>query len=93
MPVAFALIFFVSGAAARVFETLWFHQIGLVLGSSVWSTALVLTGFMAGLGIGNGLAARLGGRTRRPARAYALLELLVGATGLLVVLAAPRLSG
>ena len=54
------LAFFVSGAASLVFETLWFHQAGLALGNTVWASSLVLAGFMGGLGLGNGLAARSG---------------------------------
>jgi hypothetical protein len=31
-----SLAMFASGAAALLFETLWFRQAGLVLGNSVW---------------------------------------------------------
>jgi spermidine synthase len=40
-----------------VFETAWFHRAGLVLGSSVWSTTLVLSSFMGGLTVGAALVA------------------------------------
>ena len=36
-------IFFLSGASALVFETLWFHQAGLAFGNSVWASSLVLS--------------------------------------------------
>ncbi len=49
-------IFFLSGAAALLFETLWFRQAGLAFGYSVWAWSLVLSSFMAGLALGNGLA-------------------------------------
>ena len=52
-------IFFLSGAAALLFETLWFRQAGLAFGNSVWASSLVLSSFMAGLALGNGLARRL----------------------------------
>jgi spermidine synthase len=39
-------VFFVSGASALIFETLWFHQASLAFGSSVWASSLVLAGFM-----------------------------------------------
>jgi spermidine synthase len=64
------LIFFLSGAAALLFETLWFHQAGLALGNSVWASSLVLAGFMGGLALGNGLSGALGHRLQRPLRAY-----------------------
>jgi spermidine synthase len=81
-----------SGCAALVFETLWFRQAGLVLGNAVWSSSLVLASFMAGLALGNGLGARVGGRLRRPLAVYAGLELAVGATGAGLVAGLPRLT-
>ena len=39
------LVCFLSGAAGLIFETAWFHRSGLVFGSSVWSTSLVLSSF------------------------------------------------
>jgi predicted membrane-bound spermidine synthase len=62
-----------------------------LLGNTVWSSALVTASFMAGLAAGNAAVARRGWRLRRPLRAYALLEATVAATGLLLVIALPRL--
>ena len=59
--------FLCSGAAALLFETLWFRLTGLGLGNSVWASSVVLAAFMAGLALGNALAARL----RRPRGATA----------------------
>lgn len=86
------LLFFVSGVAALLFENLWFYQTGLALGNSVWASSLVLTGFMGGLALGNGLAAWVAGRVRRPVRLYAGLELTIGVTGLALVLGLPFLT-
>ena len=41
-------MFFLSGAAALIFATLWFRQAGLSFGNSMWASSLVLAGFMAG---------------------------------------------
>src|SRR3954469_143368 len=76
------VIFFLSGAAGVLFETLWFRVTGLTLGNSVWASNIVLASFMAGLAVGNGLAARYGERVRRPLRLYAVIEVVVGLTGL-----------
>src|SRR5580658_10235282 len=89
---AVRMLFMASGASALVFETLWFHQARLVLGSSVWASSLVPAGFMAGLGVGSGLAARHGDSLERPLRAYAALELAVAASGLLLVHLLPVLE-
>jgi spermidine synthase len=86
-----ALIFFLSGASALVFESLWFRLAGLSLGNSVWSASLVLAAFMGGLALGNGLVARLHKRILHPVRLYAVLEFAIGIGGIAVVLLLPRL--
>lgn len=85
------LVFFLSGGAALIFETIWFRQTGLVFGNSVWAASLVLASFMGGLALGNGLAARLGERTAHPLRLYIRLELGIACTGFLLVLLLPSL--
>lgn len=92
MSVLLCLGMFLSGAAALLFETLWFRQAGLMLGNSVWSTSLVTASFMGGLALGNGAVARWGPELRRPVALYALLEATIGATGLGVVLLFPALT-
>jgi len=82
-------IMFVSGAAALSFETLWFRQAGLAFGNGVWASSLVLTSFMAGLALGNGLLARYGERITRPLRFYGMLEVAIGATGVVLVWVLP----
>lgn len=91
-PTILTAVFFLSGAAALVFETLWFRQAGLTFGNSVWASALVLSSFMAGLALGNALAGRLRARIRRPVRCYALLELSIAAGGVALVYLLPLFS-
>ncbi len=91
MRATLALIFFLSGASALVFEALWFRLAGLSLGNSVWSASLVLAAFMGGLALGNGLVARLHSRIRQPVRIYAGLEFAIGISGIGVVLLLPVL--
>jgi spermidine synthase len=71
--------------------TLFFRLCGLVIGNGVEAVAIVLSSFMLGMALGNGLAARLGDRLARPFRVYALLELMIAASGLLLVLGLPVL--
>jgi predicted membrane-bound spermidine synthase len=85
-------VFFLSGAAALLFENLWFQRAGLAFGNSVWASSLVLAAFMGGLALGNGLAGWLGPRVRRPARAYGVLELVIAVSGLAIVLGLPVLT-
>lgn len=82
-------VFFVSGASALTFETIWFRQAGLVFGNSVWAGSMVLASFMAGLAIGNWFAGRFGDRLVRPVWWYAWLEIAIGTCGLALVLLFP----
>jgi MFS family permease len=84
-------MFFLSGAAALLFETLWFQQAGLTFGNSVWASSLVLAGFMGGLALGSGLISRFGHRIARPVRLYALLEGTIALTGVALVHLLPHL--
>src|ERR1044071_8750470 len=86
------LAFFASGAAALLFEVLWFRALGRVLGNTVWAGALVLTAFMLGLALGGVLAARWAQRVRNPARAFAVAEATVAIAGTLVVWLLPEIE-
>jgi predicted membrane-bound spermidine synthase len=83
------LAFFASGAAALLFEVLWFRALGRVLGNTVWAGALVLTAFMLGIALGGILAARWAGRVRRPALAFAAAEITVALSGGILVWGLP----
>ncbi len=86
------LVFFLSGAAALLFETLWFRLAGIALGNSVWASAIVLASFMAGLALGNAFGARYGERILRPILVYAWAEAFVAGSGLALVLGLPALT-
>ena len=91
-PLRLSLAFFVSGAAALLFEVLWFRALGRVLGNTVWAAALVLTAFMLGIALGGLLAARWAQRIRNPARTFAAAELVVAFAGCLLVWGLPLLE-
>jgi spermidine synthase len=93
IPPALRGVFFLSGAAALIFEGLWFRLTKLAFGSSITACAVVLAGFMAGLALGNALVAWRGARVASPIRLYAALELVIGTTGLTLVAVLPRLAG
>jgi predicted membrane-bound spermidine synthase len=91
LATALSIIFFLSGGASLLFETLWFRLSGLVFGNSAWASAIVLASFMAGLAIGNALSTVFVRRWREPLRVYAALEITIGISGLLLVLLLPLL--
>ncbi len=92
MTLILCAIFFISGASALVFETLWFQQAGLAFGNSVWASSLVLAGFMGGLALGSGVAVRRGDRLGPPIRTYAVLEVVVAVSGISLVYMLPSLG-
>jgi spermidine synthase len=84
-------MFFLSGLGALVFETVWFSQTGLVVGNTVWSAALVVGAFMAGLALGNCAATLVARRWRNLLRCYAVVEIMAALTGAALVIAFPYL--
>jgi spermidine synthase len=84
-------MFFLSGVGALVFETVWFSQTGLVVGNTVWSAALVVGAFMAGLALGNCAATLVARRWRNLVRCYAVVEIIAALAGAALVLAFPYL--
>src|SRR5213592_3826537 len=82
-------VLFFSGTGALIFETLWLRLSGLTFGNSIWAAALILSSFMAGLALGNALAASSRIRRWRPLYFYALLEVLVAFFGCTIVFGLP----
>src|SRR6266705_753358 len=85
-------ILFLSGIGALIFETLWLRLSGLAFGNSVWAAALILSSFMAGLALGNAVAASSKIRRWRPLHFYAVLEILVALLGCTIVFGLPLLG-
>ncbi len=76
------LLFFLSGAAALVYQVVWVRSLTLVFGGSHQAVATVLAIFMAGLGLGGYVIGRRVDRVRRPLALYGALELGIGASAL-----------
>lgn len=72
-------VFFLSGAAALVEETVWARWLARILGSDAAGAAIVVAIFLGGLGLGALLFARVAERSNRPLRLYVMLELAIAA--------------
>jgi spermidine synthase len=70
-----AACFFLSGATGLIYEVLWARMLGLVFGATTLAVSTVLAAFMGGLALGSALSGRMGGRVKRPVRAYGWLEI------------------
>ena len=83
------LLFVGSGAAALIYEIVWFQMLSQIVGSSSISLGVLLAIFMGGMCIGSvGLSYVIPARIH-PLRVYATLELAIGLLGLLVLVALP----
>ena len=68
------LLFTASGAAALIYEIVWFQLLQLVVGSSAVSLGVLLATFMGGMCLGSLALPRMVGAGRHPLRVYAILE-------------------
>ena len=87
MPVArleraLLLLFVASGFAGLVYQAIWSHYLGLILGHAAYAQTLVLAIFMGGMAAGAWLVSARGGRWTGLIRSYAIIELIIGATAL-----------
>ncbi len=84
------LLFAGSGCAGLIYEIVWYQLLQLVIGSTAISLGVLLATFMGGLCLGSLALPHLRfAREQHPLRVYALIELAIGACGLLELLAIP----
>src|SRR6185295_9441367 len=80
------LMFAASGCAALIYEIVWFQLLQFVIGSSAVSLGLLLAAYMGGLCLGSAALPKLVSARYHPMRVYALLELGIGAFGIIALL-------
>src|SRR5687768_4612249 len=90
---ALLLLFIGSGCAALIYEVVWFQLLQLSVGSSAVSLGILLGIFMGGMCLGSFLLPRFISARHHPLRVYALLELGIGAFGLIVLVVVPLIGG
>lgn len=78
-----SVIFFASGFAGLIYESIWTSYLKLFLGHAAYAQTLVLGIFMGGMAVGAAVAARYSVRLRNPLLAYALIEVAIGVLALL----------
>jgi len=85
----FFIFFFISGFCSVLYELVWLRLAMAQFGVTTAMVSIVLSVFMAGLGLGSWASGRwlgpAGDSGKSPGlRIYALLELLIGASGIAV---------
>lgn len=88
-----AVLLFISGGAALVYQVLWIKQLSLVVGVEVYAVTTGISAFFAGLAVGGLVFGRWADRLRRPVRLYAGLELAVALLGVGATLALAHSAG
>src|SRR3954452_591829 len=79
------LLFLGSGCSALIYEIVWYHMLQLNIGSTAISLGVLLATYMGGLCIGSAGLARVRRAGGHPLRLYALLELGVAISAILVL--------
>ena len=69
------LIFFLSGAAALMYEVVWVRSLSLIFGGTHLAVTTVLSVFMGGLALGSFFIGKRVDAVKNPLRLYGLLEI------------------
>ena len=85
-------MFAASGCAALIYEIVWFQLLEFVIGSSAVSLGLLLAAYMGGLCLGSAALRKLVSARYHPMRVYALLELGIGAFGIIALFGVPLIG-
>lgn len=85
-PFVVLAAYFLSGLTGVAYEVLWVRMVSLQFGVSIFGVVVTVTAFMAGLGVGSLLGARLVTRLSRPLLVFAVLEAGVAVLALLTPL-------
>ncbi len=81
-----ALLLFISGTAALIYQVLWIKQLSLVIGVEVYAITTGISAFFAGLALGGLLFGRFADRLVKPLLLYAGLEVGVAVLGVATTL-------
>ena len=76
--------FLLSGVSGLIYEVVWTRMLTYVFGGTTLAVSTVLTAFLGGLALGSYLGGKFIDRFKKPLLAYGVLELAIGAYGLLV---------
>jgi spermidine synthase len=85
MIVLVYIMFFLSGAAALMYEVTWVRSLSLIFGGSHLAVSTVLSIFMGGLAIGSYIIGRYIDRIEKPLRLYGQLEIGVALFAVLFI--------
>ena len=79
-----SLCFLLSGAAGLIYQMVWMRHLATVFGTSEMAIVTLLVGYMGGLAVGAWAASRLLRFFNRPILVYAVLEVMIALSAMLV---------
>lgn len=77
-----AALFFISGAAALIYQVLWVRELGLLFGATAEAAALTIAIFFTGIALGGYTFGRIAARHPRPLKLFGLVEIGVAVAAL-----------
>jgi spermidine synthase len=75
----------ISGFVALLYEVVWTRVLQLILGTSAYAFACMLTTFLFGIALGSLIVSRFIDRVRDPARLFGYIQLAVGFCALAII--------
>lgn len=79
------LMFFLSGAAALMYQVVWVRSLSLIFGGSHLAVTVVLSIFMAGLAIGSYFIGKYVDRAKKTLKLYGMLEIGIAVFAMIFV--------
>jgi len=79
----FSILLLISGAAGLIYEVIWERLLEIYFGVTMTSITLIVSAYLAGLGLGSLFGGRIAQRLKSPLFTYGLLEIGIGVFGLL----------
>ena len=76
-------LFLFSGIASLIYQVVWVRMLTLVFGHTIYSVSIVLSAFMAGLGLGSYLWGKTIDKSGKPLLIYGKIEIFIGVSGAL----------
>jgi len=79
----FSILLLISGAAGLIYEVIWERLLEIYFGVTMTSITLIVSAYLAGLGLGSLFGGRIAQRLKSPLFTYGLLEIGIGVFGLI----------
>ncbi|RJR15259.1 MAG: spermidine synthase [Nitrospiraceae bacterium] len=79
------LLFFLSGAAALVYQVVWVRSLSLIFGGTHLAVTTVLSVFMGGLALGSHLIGKRVDEMKNPLRFYGILEIGIALSAVMFI--------